>query len=216
MVKIENMEYLTLVEIIAPKTRNMSSSEFRKLSAACRAKQEKKRGFEGCSDPDCNFDGYYLCTYSKEGLCSDCEQEQFPDRYIGCLFCRNPCKVKNYVCLTCSAAFDKWIKNNAMINVTDTDNVSNWTLQFNREMARHSILNSMNSANHSFIAQENKGFYDWPGFYRGDNKWEIIDVPFTVDVTLNELEDHECMGHKIVDKLAEHGINLYSEIQITR
>lgn len=41
----------------------------------------KRHGFEGCSR--CDFGGFYLCTYSKEGLCTKCEIKEFPGTSIG-------------------------------------------------------------------------------------------------------------------------------------
>lgn len=72
------------------------------------SKKEEKNGFEGCVT--CNFDGFYLCTYSPEGECDECEFKSHPERFIGCLFCRAPSKFYG-TCLDCYFGFQKYVKN---------------------------------------------------------------------------------------------------------
>ena len=103
----------------------MLDSEIAKEQCALRSGRLRINGYQGCVNygkqiidtPEgpldlgnaCNFDGYYLAEYSREGLCSECEQKQFPERYHGCLFCR--CPLKNDCgpsCLWCEVGFQKW------------------------------------------------------------------------------------------------------------
>jgi hypothetical protein len=64
-------------------------SEFQKMMVADRSRRSRTNGFQGCKNlgKGCDFDGFYLATYSPEGLCSKCELKEFPFRYQGCAFC---------------------------------------------------------------------------------------------------------------------------------
>src|SRR5580692_1228285 len=77
--------------------RVMYDSEIEKIIFAERAKEKRTHGFEGCTNAECTRGCFYLQTYSPEGLCSDCEFAAYPERYVGCPFCRCQQKI-SYVC----------------------------------------------------------------------------------------------------------------------
>jgi hypothetical protein len=70
-------------------------------------------GFQGCINyrlsKGCKFNGFYLCYYSLEGECDNCEYKSHPERFVGCLFCRRPSKFHG-ACLRCSSGFYKFIE----------------------------------------------------------------------------------------------------------
>ncbi len=48
-------------------------------------------GMVGCVNKKrCGMVGHPFAEYTKEGFCSDCEFDNFPERFIACLFCRRP------------------------------------------------------------------------------------------------------------------------------
>jgi hypothetical protein len=81
-------------------------SELYKIKVACKSRKKLTNGFQGCTNNGrgCDFDGFYLCTYSPEGLCKDCESKQFPERYHGCCFCRKAIKY-SLTCGNCEEGF---------------------------------------------------------------------------------------------------------------
>ncbi len=115
MKKILSLLSVVLILIISPNIFSMNDSEFGRMSFALQKKREGTAGFQGCKNiAQCGFDGFYLCTYSPEGLCSDCEFEQFPERFVACLFCRRPSSkisesYSSFSCLTCSSMIQKML-----------------------------------------------------------------------------------------------------------
>lgn len=94
-------------------------SEMAKMVFARNSAQRKIHGFQGCKNQKvCGFDGFYLAQYSPEGLCSDCEFNRFPDRFVACLFCRQPnSKIgdsKSNNCLMCCGNFKKLLEKKLM------------------------------------------------------------------------------------------------------
>jgi hypothetical protein len=68
-------------------------SELSTIKCARDSSRKGIRGFQGCANQKkCGFDGFYLAQYSPEGLCNDCEFEQYPERFVACAFCRAPQK----------------------------------------------------------------------------------------------------------------------------
>lgn len=72
------------------KVISTSDSDYDKRVCARRGALNGTDGFQGCANfgNGCEFDGFYLARYSKEGLCRKCEFKTFPERYHGCMFCR--------------------------------------------------------------------------------------------------------------------------------
>lgn len=90
-------------------------SEFEKMEFAQKCARERRHGFEGCANKDkCGFEGFYLAKYSPEGLCTECEFESYPERFIACPFCRRPTQkyhesVLSSACLMCASTIRKLI-----------------------------------------------------------------------------------------------------------
>jgi hypothetical protein len=69
-------------------------NELSKLEIAALSRAQKVNGSQVCKQQkECGDSGYYLATYSKEGLCSNCEFKQYPERFVACVFCRAPAQV---------------------------------------------------------------------------------------------------------------------------
>jgi hypothetical protein len=64
-------------------------SEFRWVITVDQSWRSRTNGFQGCKNlgRGCDFNGFYLATYSPGGLCGKCELKQFPDIYIGSAPC---------------------------------------------------------------------------------------------------------------------------------
>ena len=67
-----------------------NDSEYDKMVFARKLANAKRNGFQGCVNlgRGCDFTGFYLCIYSPEDICSDCECKRFPSRYTWCVLCR--------------------------------------------------------------------------------------------------------------------------------
>ncbi|KKL83336.1 hypothetical protein LCGC14_1975760, partial [marine sediment metagenome] len=179
----------------------MNDSECDKMLSARRSAKNKKDGFQGCANlgKGCDFNGFYLCTYSPEGLCTHCEIKQFPERYRGCLFCRRPLKYD--CCLTCGSGFEEWIKKHTNIE-TDAKHYGYGQAQF--RMCNKDDIPKLN-----FIEMKREPFYKWPGFYIGDKQWTIPDIHIR---TGEEITFDNC--HNVLERLLnKHGINIYNDIQ---
>ena len=71
--------------------RNENEMDCEPWESAIRSRIKGTNGFQGCVNKErCRQYGFYLNTYSKEGLCEECECDQFPERFVACPFCRQP------------------------------------------------------------------------------------------------------------------------------
>lgn len=76
-----------------------SNSELKKELAAQRSWELNTDGFQGCVE--CKH-GFYLATYSKEGLCTSCEFIHFPQRFYPCPCCRRANSTSHtFLCTSC-------------------------------------------------------------------------------------------------------------------
>lgn len=151
-------------------------------------------GLQGCSRPECSFSGFYLCPYSPEGFCEECEIKYYPDRFNGCMFCRRP--VEHYKCCDeCGDGFKFWVKKNTNIKI---------------DHACHR-LTSGEYKEFTFIPNEEMLEYEWPGFYIGDSKW-TKDVPNLPLQTLEEVNWNNC-DSVLRGLLESNGIYVDQEIQ---
>ncbi len=183
-----------------------SDSDYDKMLWARKSAKGECNGFQGCANlgKGCDFYGFYLCTYSSEGLCDDCEINAFPERYHGCLFCRRP---QNFgmCCLDSGDAFTKWIGKHT--NIDEGNN--------HYGHSAYRLCNVDDDKEHKktkpeFIKRkEEKGFEKWQGFYVGDKKWVIPDIQMRTTETITW---DDC--HNILERLLNHhGIDIYAPIQ---
>ncbi len=150
-------------------------------------------GFNTCAN--CGKRDNYYNHYSKEGLCKNCELNEYPERFYGCIFCRRPQRYE-YYCLVCISGFSTWVEKNANID----EYLAASKLCYNDEKM---IKNP-------FIKRD-IDFYDkWSGFYIGDNKWEIYDVKMKT----NRAVTFENSREVLEELLNENGIDIYAEIQL--
>lgn len=180
-------------------------------------KRSRSGGFEGCSNEKCDFRGFYLCTYSKEGLCTDCESERFPDRFYGCIFCRKPCKkiLGKYCC--CWIGFCEWIYSSITSNKPER-------ISYDKKNFFNTMNKVVNIAKEKMEApfpplifdktdkEHPRNGYDWPGFYKGDKKW--VKPNITINVTMEGDYLKEKDYESIYDELTKNGIFIHKEIQI--
>lgn len=104
-----------------------------------------------------------LQPFSREGLCIDCEINDFPQRFHGCIYCRNPMCCSN-ICLKCNIGFNKWIEKYVRVINYSNDKL----MLINDLMSIHEKLAQY--ANFPFIKNNTN---NWPGFYAGNNNWII-------------------------------------------
>ena len=168
-----------------------------------RDRMNKTSGFEGCInfEKGCEFGGYYLCTYSKEGLCKQCEIKQFPERFHGCLFCRGALPLILYICLDCNAGFKNWVQEHT--------NIHDGEAAIHHGQAAFRLMEEKSEEDMDFIST--KTCNSWPGFYLGDKKWIIPDINL---VTKEEIGWDNC--HDVLRKLLkENGIDIHADVQYT-
>lgn len=176
-------------------------SELYKMAFAVESNKNKINGFEGCINwRKCKFEGFYLCTYSPEGLCGECEIKEFPDRFYGCLFCREPTQY-GQCCLDCESGFEKWVIKHT--NISERAYIS--------EYSAFRLCNPKVIVKHKFINIKRISFNTWSGFYVGNNKWVIPDVQLKTNtkITLNTRNSDEILN-KLLD---ENGIFIFEDIQ---
>lgn len=203
---------IALINAIAYNDREVDQMIFARKSA-----KRRENGFEGCKNKEeCGFKGFYLAKYSKEGLCSDCELKSYPERFYGCLFCRNAEKLKGYCCLKCYSGFTSYIGENIEF-ITDAISADS--------QASHRLTNT--SISFKFIprkelstlpfVEHGKFTKKWPGFYCGKNEQGIhswIKPNFIKDGEKTKLEVNWDNCHIVLnDFLKSNGITIEEEIQ---
>jgi hypothetical protein len=176
-----------------------SDSEYRKMVCARRSAKDRTDGFQGCKL--CDFDGFYLCRYSPEGLCKKCEVKHFPERFHACLFCRRPQQYGGS-CLTCSSSFGEWVER-TVHSTTGKD------IQHILQQAAHR-LSSEGGLDNKFINRDSTLSSNWEGFYASDNRWVIPNIQIRSD---REFEWKTCHDD-LYKVLLDHGIDIYAEYQI--
>ena len=135
-----------------------NDSEYQTMLCAENSKATKRNGFEGCKK--CGDGGYYLCKYSREGYCSDCELKTFPERFYPCPYCRNPMPMQ-MKCLDCDI-FD--------VIGCDDDKIRNENFklycavrEWEKEICKSTLAGQ-------FIQKDNVK----NSFYFGDNVWKKL------------------------------------------
>jgi len=123
----------------------------------------RTRGFEGCKE--CPFKGFYLCTYSTEGLCNDCEITKFPERYYPCPFCRRPWP-HQMMCFHCSIFDALDIDNNELQRVDQNlwELLCNWQNDFEKRTTSGTFIKEPESnpnVGKFFIGMNEKGIGIW-------------------------------------------------------
>jgi hypothetical protein len=60
--------------------------KYSRMVSVEKTRQDKIRGFECGANygKSCNFHGFYAYRYSQEGLCNECELNEFLQRYHSC------------------------------------------------------------------------------------------------------------------------------------
>lgn len=163
--------------------------------------------------------------FSSEGLCYNCEVLEFPNRFHGCMFCKRPIREKNS-CTICTDGFEEWIKSEI-----DMIGMMGYII---KKIARR-LLNEKNihinddSNDKQFIMRNDDNFYNWPGFYVGNNNecsdtfypiWIIPKLTKKLDYLdiekLNYLDLINVNKYKLIllDLLKINNINLYDNIQM--
>jgi hypothetical protein len=194
-----------------------NESEFEKMKASINGKKNRTNGFEGCKK--CDFDGFYLCTYSREGLCDDCEYKEFPERFRGCLFCRRVLPMQLSICFECQSGFQSWLwcmakgqEWNPKEYYASSDTITQGIFEY---LEHHDMYRNFKA----FILPHTNKWTDkwteqWPGFYRGNNQWRIP--------TLDEMKNFdtsditwENKAQVIKRELAKLSISIFSDIQIS-
>ena len=182
---------------------NIYDSEKEKFTIASESNIAGKNGFQGCKNQkECGFEGFYLCTYSREGLCDECEFKKFPQRYQGCMFCRRPQKMYSNVCSICKSGFEKWVS-----TYTNVENKQ----KFGYNRGYHELLHSLSHLKFEFIGNKTKGWgYTWPGFYCGNGRWFLPDEKM---ITTEEIT-RDNIGIVLQQLLEANGIFITKEIQM--
>lgn len=209
-----------------------ADSEWEKMSFAENAREKGTFGFQGCVNygNGCDFAGFYLAHYSKEGLCHECELKQFPERFHGCFFCR--CAMGGYfntICINCQIEFNSWAlnlfynknqnsKTTTLVLIKGPDETNNHKF-YDLVKSGLGFLNfgkmSRKVKEVPFIHQRLAVYEkNWPGFYAGDNKW-IKPDPFELKKNIDISDITWDTQRKVLKReLLKLGINVFKDIQI--
>lgn len=190
----------------------MNDSEWDKIEFSLKSRQNRTNGFQGCVNygKGCDFAGFYLCTYSREGLCTDCEIKEFPDRFYGCCFCR---KAINYgrICYHCEREFEKWLED-LFLNQNE---VKDWRFRQTVEQGIYRLMHHDHKAKKLPLLIQQQSRYDdkWPGFHLGGLKWTKIDpVSLRNNIDISDITWDD--SREILEReLCKVGIRIYEEVQ---
>ena len=189
-----------------------TDSELCTLMCAMDSRQQGTHGFQGCKNygHGCDYGGFYLASYSGEGLCGDCELKQFPHRFRGCPFCGRAIRYSTF-CWECSHSFSEWL-----FNVFYSKNPNS------ESSIKIGIYGLVNRSTHKvpvrYMKRGRLPRFDnsdqWKGFHAGDEQYTWID-PFEFkkhvdisDITWDNKED------VLLRELEKNDIHIYEEIQI--
>jgi len=153
--------------------------------------KERMAALQGCASCSREF----LFYEHEEKICYECEVKAHPERFKGCAFCRKPIQ-DICVCHVCKIGFRRWILEHVIFTKTP-DNYE--------EYIRSISFNSNVSFDINHIECDK-----WPGFYIGDNKWEIPDWNIYHDGMMKEDEIYKILG----DIFEENGIYVCENIQL--
>lgn len=199
-------------------------SEYEKIMMANKCRQEKIHGFQGCKNygTKCDFGGFYLATYSPEGLCGDCERKEHPERYYGCGSCRMMYR-HGFFCWGCSGGISKWLfdlfynkceksKSTTSCYYPGLNETNDWNLWQCIGHGIHSIV-------HTYDKSPVKPLYTsapemsmkWPGFYVGNYQWVTPKITKEqIDIAGINWDNAESI---LLRELEKNGIFLYEDIQ---
>jgi len=172
----------------------MSDNEIRKMNYSIDSQRAKKNGFEGCANypKSCNFSGYYLAEYSKEGLCKECEIKKFPERFQGCVFCLNPQKYTG-ACFYCEVGFREWCVSHLTFRKEPCTALEVACGAVIKQMGRQEFTNNPSTK------------WKWPGFRTDDNSWVIPEGVTRIDEELT----WETKEAQLVKALQSRGIKVF-------
>jgi hypothetical protein len=197
----------------------MSKSEYEKMAIATQFKVHRTGGFEGCANfgKGCDFGGYYLCKYSKEGLCMECELEKYPERFNGCRFC-GKAGYSTFFCRECKEGFKNW-----MIKLFYDNQKDN---KIKMESKKDSLLEIIKKGSYLMTCQhpeklmhlrvkELTKLYDvWPGFHLGNNKHLIPDpLELSKKIDISDITSENC-SDVMLRELKKINIFPFEDIQI--
>ena len=185
-----------------------NNGELMAMDCAASGKLNRKDGFQGCRV--CPNNGFYLCEYSKEGLCRYCEFHYFPERFRACLFCRKPVpNAHTTLCFICEEGIHDWLKSMILKDIYSSDIVecvNNGIYMFlnQQKMWKYTLPPSC------IIYDRYNEMKKWPGFHIGNKKWIIPDFKEKFDVSDITWENRSQVIERELIKL---GIDIFSDIQ---
>jgi len=212
-------------------------NELEKITMSRQSRLNRSDGFQGCANlgKGCDFTGFYLCRYSLEGLCDDCEIKQHPERYHGCASCGHAIQYK-YLCTGCADGFGRWLfdvfynkndKSKTTTTIFDSsgeNETNNWGLW-------HTIKGYVFVLSQKFVENNEikpvirnpikPRFYgEWPGFrvdgVVGDTYTKLDPYEFrtTHNIVVGDLQKN-LTPKELLDMLGTFGITPYSNVQYT-
>lgn len=196
-------------------------SEINKLFFAEKCRKKGTHGFQGCVNfgKGCKESGYYLVTYSKEGLCHDCELKQFPERWYGCIFCRKAINFNN-ACHSCEQGFKSWaseffkiMKKHPKSKINETEDRRSFI--HDTRYVRYLITDNDQAQKLPFLVAERPDYWgQWPGFHVGGLKWVKPDPhDFDQPIDMSDMISENFIK-VYVRELEKFGIFIYNDVQI--
>lgn len=178
-------------------------------------KRMKTDGFQGCINygNDCNFDGFYLATYSTEGMCKRCEIKSFPERFKACILCKMVAtKAENSkqipYCYACKSRLEDWL-----IKVFKTERNTGSTVA----IGIHSLISKYVAYDEKPLIYEIRNCFDpiFVGLYTevdsGNYPWQIPD-PSSMIIDISDITWENKM--EVVEReLFKNNIKIHESIQ---
>lgn len=208
------MEYLSMIAT--------NDSEYDKMVFARKSAHTKSNGFQGCVNlgRGCDFTGFYLCTYSPEGLCSDCECKTFPSRYTWCVFCggRLPLSI-GPACLSCTGNCKDWIvRSTTVIQDPDVEQRDEWGVKIHVKIWAHSLFTRYARLKMQFPPRNGElarlTSSKWPGFTT-EGGGQVIPTDLKLEITVQGKMPWGSEGIPLLeDALKRADINILSTVQL--
>jgi hypothetical protein len=221
-----NTNILSNNYILFLKSISYDEKEYKQFEQSALSKTNRKDGFEGCINyhskkNKCQDGGYYLCEYSPEGECTNCEHISHPERFTGCIFCRRPFKYEGG-CPKCNGEFQKYMKNIFLENKNDFSDkqiIDQGSFQL---YSKNTIEFHLKNTHRKIIPDFSNKYGEWKGFVSEytNGQYKHIIPTFTKE-QINEVKIKESRpltwdnkDQVLLSYLLLLGIDLYDVVQI--
>ena len=158
-----------------------------------------------CLDPCCGRNQTLTNPHIRlsESLCTTCDLQFYPNKFLGCMFCRRPQR-SSYACDLCRIGFGTWITNNVTINLVSSNMKK--LVEAIMQMLSYKIIEDVPYG----LVVDSKNMTKWPGFFVTPYRWTIPSVP---KIQIQNGLSVQKMADLILKNLIENRIDIFSRVQ---